>query len=168
MPTTRNAVGGAAVHRRAGRTLAMAPRCSLHKGRLGNAEKPGYRVDLVGNGLEAAEAAGRIRYSAIFMDCQMPEMDGYLATSEIRRREPRETHVVIIALTASAMKGDREKSLAVGMDDYITKPVRVDELARVLNRWASKSVQRPCFVAASRRLTGRAPRLQRRSHTVFR
>ena len=105
--------------------------------------KLGYRADLVANGLEAVEAAGRIRYSAIFMDCQMPEMDGYLATSEIRKQEPRETHAVIIALTASAMKGDREKALAAGMDDYITKPVRVDELARVLTRWTSGSAQRP-------------------------
>jgi PAS domain S-box-containing protein len=111
-------------------------------------KKLGYRADLVANGLEAVEAAGRIRYSAIFMDCQMPEMDGYLATSEIRKQEPRETHAVIIALTASAMKGDRERALAAGMDDYITKPVRVDELARVLNRWASESVQRPLTEAA--------------------
>lgn len=101
-------------------------------------KKIGYRADLVGNGLEAVDAAERIRYAAIVMDCQMPEMDGYRATSEIRKREPRDSRVPIIALTASAMKGDREKALAAGMDDYITKPVRLDELAQVLGRWTSR------------------------------
>ncbi|MDQ3216969.1 MAG: response regulator [Actinomycetota bacterium] len=94
----------------------------------------GYRADVVGNGLEAVDAAGRLPYAAIIMDCQMPEMDGYRAATEIRRREPNGAHALIIALTASAMQGDREKALMAGMDDYITKPVRMEELAGVLRR----------------------------------
>jgi signal transduction histidine kinase/CheY-like chemotaxis protein/HPt (histidine-containing phosphotransfer) domain-containing protein len=100
-------------------------------------DRLGYRADVVGNGLEAVDAAGRFDYAAILMDCQMPEMDGYRAATEIRRREPNGAHVSIIALTASAMKGDHEKALEAGMDGYITKPVRVDELAQVLSRWTA-------------------------------
>ena len=104
-------------------------------------KKLGYRADIVANGLEAVEAAGRIRYDVIFMDCQMPDMDGFRATAEIRSRERQEDHVVIIALTAGAMKGDRERALEAGMDDYITKPVRLGHLAEVLTRWTSAPEQ---------------------------
>ena len=94
----------------------------------------GYRADVVANGLEGIEAVGRIPYAAILMDCQMPEMDGYEATREIRLREGSGRHTPIIALTADVMKDARAKSLSAGMDDYITKPLKRAELAAALER----------------------------------
>jgi CheY-like chemotaxis protein len=109
---------------------------------LGLLKKIGCTADAVGDGIEVIEALRRIPYALIFMDCQMPEMDGFEATRLIRRREvdpgqacPWKSPVHIIALTASAMQGDREKCLAAGMDDYITKPVRLGELQAALERW---------------------------------
>ena len=94
-------------------------------------------VDTAENGVEALEKARKNKYDAIFMDCQMPEMDGFQSTKEIREyeRKERKGHVPIIALTADAMTGDREKCLGVGMDDYINKPFREQDIAEILAKW---------------------------------
>jgi len=108
-------------------------------------ERLGYRVDVVGNGVEAVETAARLPYAAILMDCQMPEMDGYEATVTIRTREARAVaqgarRLPIIALTANAMADDRDRCLAAGMDDYLAKPLRPETLAMVLERCLHQSV----------------------------
>jgi signal transduction histidine kinase/DNA-binding response OmpR family regulator/HAMP domain-containing protein len=103
----------------------------------GMLEQLGFRADIVNNGREAVSAVDRTRYAALLMDCHMPEMDGFAAATEIRRAERGDRRLPIIAMTANAMEGDRERCLAVGMDDYLSKPVRVEQLAEVLQRWAS-------------------------------
>lgn len=100
-------------------------------------QKLGYRVDLVANGIEAIQALDRFQYALVFMDCQMPEMDGFEACREIRRR-PSEIRIPIVAITANAMKGDRERCLAAGMDDYVSKPFKQEDLRRVIERWVPK------------------------------
>ncbi len=100
-------------------------------------EKLGHRVDLAANGMETVKMQGQFAYDLIMMDCQMPELDGYEATREIREDEVQNgSRVPIIAMTANAMEGDREKCLAVGMDDYVSKPVKQNELAAVLRKFA--------------------------------
>lgn len=98
-------------------------------------ETMGHRVDVASNGLEAVNAVRDQDYAAVLMDCQMPEMDGFEATMEIRRVEGASKRTPIIAMTAGAMKDDEERCMAAGMDAYITKPVNPEQLAGVLSRW---------------------------------
>jgi CheY-like chemotaxis protein len=110
---------------------------------IGLLEKLGYRAEAVANGQEVLKAVELVAYDIILMDCQLPELDGYKATMEIRRREAANGNgsrkrVYIIAMTAHAMPGAREKCLAVGMDDYISKPVYLETLERILGKAVEK------------------------------
>jgi signal transduction histidine kinase/CheY-like chemotaxis protein len=100
-------------------------------------ERLGCRVDTAANGIEAVETFTRLPYDLVVMDCQMPEMDGYEATRMIRTMESSGGRTPIIALTPNAMKGDRDRCLAAGMDDYLSKPVDRNSLARAVKRWIS-------------------------------
>jgi PAS domain S-box-containing protein len=106
-------------------------------------ERLGYRADAVGNGLEAVTTLENRRYDLVLMDLQMPEMDGLQASREIRRRLSASRQPKIIALTANAMQGDRELCLAAGMDDYISKPVKMPEIAAAIRRQFGKPVETP-------------------------
>ena len=97
-------------------------------------DKLGYRADVASNGREALEALERQRYDVVLMDVQMPEMDGLEASRRISERWPAECRPCIIAMTANAMLEDREACFAAGMDDYLAKPVRPEELASALSR----------------------------------
>ena len=106
-------------------------------------EKRGYRVDVAANGIEAVGALRRANYDVVLMDCQMPELDGWRATVQIRRLEA-EGHlgpfpIPIVALTAGAMQSDRDKCLQAGMDDFLTKPIRPDDVFAAIERWATWS-----------------------------
>ncbi|MFQ5729570.1 MAG: response regulator [Waddliaceae bacterium] len=94
-----------------------------------------FEVAIAENGVEALEKHATQNFDAILMDIQMPELDGYEATKEIRKREGSEKHTPIIALTANALMGDREKCLKAGMDDYISKPIEAEKLEEVLKKY---------------------------------
>ncbi|HYL86202.1 MAG TPA: response regulator [Candidatus Angelobacter sp.] len=107
-------------------------------------EKRGHVVTLAGNGREALAALEKESFDLVLMDLQMPEMDGFEATAQIRKNEAaRGKHLPIVALTAHAMKGDREKCLDAGMDGYLTKPIRPQELDAVLNKYLGRSQRNP-------------------------
>ena len=110
-------------------------------------ERLGYRADAVANGLEAVNTLETRRYDLILMDLQMPEMDGFEASRQIRKRLPLDQQPRIVALTANALHGDRELCLAAGMNDYIAKPVKLHEIADAIRRQFSGS--RPPFRARS-------------------
>jgi CheY-like chemotaxis protein len=96
----------------------------------------GFEADVVGSGEEALAALAQMSYALVLMDCQMPGMDGYAATRELRRLENGASHVPVIALTANAFAADREACMDAGMDDHLSKPVSLRDLAAVLDRWA--------------------------------
>ncbi len=105
-------------------------------------QKLGCRVDVAADGVEALESASRQRYDLIFMDCHMPNVDGYEATRRIRAREAstRAARTPIVALTAGALVEDREKCFAAGMDDHLGKPVKPHQLDAALDRWTQSAV----------------------------
>ncbi|HUI55196.1 MAG TPA: response regulator [Bryobacteraceae bacterium] len=103
-------------------------------------ERLGLRSDVAANGHEAVELCAMLPYDLIFMDCQMPEMDGYAATAEIRKRQDPNGYTAIIAMTAEALEGCRERCLAAGMDDYIAKPIRLEDLMEALRKWVPRAI----------------------------
>ncbi len=108
---------------------------------LGILKKLGFHADAVVNGLEAVHALESLPYDLVLMDCQMPEMDGYEATHQIRTRPTiPDSKIPIIALTANAMRGDRKKCLEAGMDDYIPKPVDPGKLIKALEKGLFKEL----------------------------
>jgi PAS domain S-box-containing protein len=100
--------------------------------------KLGCRVDVAGDGREAVQMYRNLPYDVVFMDCQMPEMDGYEATGEIRRIESGEQRTPIVAMTANAMEGDRQRCLDSGMDDFVSKPIREERVREALERWGGE------------------------------
>jgi PAS domain S-box-containing protein len=112
-------------------------------------QRCGCRSDVVGDGFEALNALAKKRYDAVLMDCQMPEMDGYTATTQLRQREAGGRRTPVIAMTAAAMKGDFEHCIAHGMDDYVSKPLRYNALDEVLRRWIPRLLSRDEKVAGA-------------------
>jgi CheY-like chemotaxis protein len=102
-------------------------------------QKAGYTVDVIENGRKALEAVARAPYDLVLMDVQMPEMDGLRAAELIRQNSGNFVSPPIIALTASAVKGDRERCLRSGMNDYIMKPIRAGELVAKVEKWTKSS-----------------------------
>jgi CheY-like chemotaxis protein/HPt (histidine-containing phosphotransfer) domain-containing protein len=118
-------------------------------------QKLGYRADIANNGLEVLKALEQKAYDVLFLDVQMPEMDGLEAARRICQTWPPEKRPRIIAMTGNALMGDREKCLAAGMDDYISKPVRIGELQSALERWGPLTTRKPdtAFLSRSKALS---------------
>ena len=102
-------------------------------------QQMGYRADLASNGIEAVESVRRQTYDVVLMDVQMPEMDGLEASKRITTQWSAAERPRIVAMTANAMQGDRELCLAAGMDDYLTKPIRVDQLVQALQNVVARN-----------------------------
>ncbi|NJL43384.1 MAG: response regulator [Pseudanabaena sp. SU_2_4] len=102
----------------------------------------GYEADIAANGKEVLEAIARVRYDLILIDCQMPELDGYDTTRQIRQLDNPNCDIAIVAMTANAMKEDRAKCLNAGMDDYLSKPIRKEDLAAKLTEWEETILQK--------------------------
>jgi signal transduction histidine kinase/DNA-binding response OmpR family regulator len=134
-PAARTPAATAAA--RTGRLLLVEDNLVNQKVALVNLKKLGFDVQVAGNGREALIALAGNRFDLILMDCQMPEMDGFEATRAIRQREEQSAakRIPIVALTANALEGDREQCISVGMDDYLTKPFKQEQLREVLDRW---------------------------------
>lgn len=131
-------------------------------------ERIGLHHDVAFNGREGVERCASVPYDLVFMDCHMPEMDGYAATGEIRRQAGDGPRVPIVAMTAEAMEGCRENWLAAGMDDYVAKPVRAKDIVEALRRWVP-GVETPKVYAAGSRGGPPAParRSTRKGHARF-
>jgi PAS domain S-box-containing protein len=119
-----------------GRVLVVEDNATNQMVATGLLSRLGFNVEVVSDGYQAVEAVAHSDFATVLMDCNMPVMDGYAATAAIRHWEQTAgVHVPIVAMTASALVGDRERCLAVGMDDYLSKPVTMSDLERVLSRW---------------------------------
>ncbi len=151
-PTTRDLVTKHTLRekqKRRGRILLAEDSVINQKVATAILRRAGYQVDVAANGLEALEKLGRGRYDLALMDVQMPELDGLETTRAIRQNEGDQVHLPIIAMTASAMKGDRERCLEAGMDDYVSKPVQPEELLEAVARWTTPdrpAVKQPVVV----------------------